>query len=66
MEIKDETLPLLYKIPEAARILAISERKLYELVAADQIPSLRSGKCLRIPLQALKDWIAEQTKSLQT
>jgi excisionase family DNA binding protein len=39
---------------EAAQMLGISRSKLYEMLAAEQIPSIRMGGVLRIPLAALK------------
>jgi excisionase family DNA binding protein len=41
---------------EAAEILGVSRSKLYELVAARKLPSVRldDGRLIRIPLSALK------------
>jgi excisionase family DNA binding protein len=49
---------LLLTVPEAAKALAISRSKLYELLASGTIASIRIGGSRRIPLTALEDYIA--------
>lgn len=54
--------PLLLR-PEAARkILDIGRNSFYELVRKGEIPSIRLGKNIRIPRQALLNFIEAQTK----
>jgi excisionase family DNA binding protein len=47
---------LLLRPAEAAEILGVSRSKLYELIAARKLPSVRldDGRLIRIPLSALK------------
>jgi excisionase family DNA binding protein len=47
---------LLLRPAEAAEMLGVSRSKLYELVAAKKLPSVRldDGRLIRIPLSALK------------
>jgi excisionase family DNA binding protein len=47
---------LLLRPAEAAEILGVSRSKLYELVAARKLPSVRldDGRLIRIPLSVLK------------
>lgn len=47
---------LLLRPAEAAELLGVSRSKMYELVAAGRIPSVRldGGRLIRIPFQALK------------
>ena len=42
---------------EAAAVLGIGRSKLYELLQAGQIPSVRIGKCRRIPAAALRELV---------
>jgi len=42
---------------EAADVLGIGRSKLYELLQAGQIPSVRIGKCRRIPATALRELV---------
>lgn len=63
-----ETLPDMLRVEEAAAVLRISRSCAYEEVAAFQrsggsegLPSIRIGtRSLRVPKQALLDWIAEK------
>lgn len=48
---------LLLTVPEAARALAISRSKLYELLAAGAIRSVRIDGSRRIPTTALNAYI---------
>ncbi|MBW8487251.1 helix-turn-helix domain-containing protein [Actinomadura parmotrematis] len=48
---------LLLTVPEAAKALAISRSKLYELLAAGAIRSVRVDGSRRVPLSALNAYI---------
>jgi len=65
MEIED--LPDMLRVDEAATILRISRSRAYEEVAAFQrtrgaegLPSIRIGRCLRVPKRSLIAWIDAQ------
>ncbi|SKA30942.1 DNA binding domain-containing protein, excisionase family [Marinactinospora thermotolerans DSM 45154] len=49
---------LLLTVPEAARMLAVSRSKLYELLASGEVRSLRIGGSRRIPVSALNDYVS--------
>jgi excisionase family DNA binding protein len=49
---------LLYTVREAAELLSIGRVKLYELVAAGRIESVRLDGSRRIPREALEEFIA--------
>lgn len=49
---------LLYRIQEAAEAVGVSRSKMYELIASGDIPSVRVGHSVRIPVEELKKWIA--------
>ena len=51
---------LLLRPAEAADRLGVSRAKAYELIASGTIPSIRVGSSLRVPVDALKTWIASQ------
>lgn len=53
---------LLYDPREAARLLSISRTKVYELMAAGLLASVRIGRSRRIPAQALRDFIASRER----
>jgi excisionase family DNA binding protein len=49
---------LLLTVPDAAAALSISRSKLYELLTAGLVPSVRIDGSRRIPLQALEAYVA--------
>jgi excisionase family DNA binding protein len=51
---------LLLTVVEAARRLEISRSLLYELMARDEIQSIRVGRLRRVPAEALSDYISRQ------
>jgi excisionase family DNA binding protein len=50
---------LLLTVPEAAESLAISRSKLYELIAAGLIRSVRIDGSRRVPVEALRTYVAQ-------
>ena len=49
---------LLLTVPEAAEALAISRSKLYELIAAGLVRSVRIDGSRRVPVEALESYVA--------
>lgn len=49
---------LLLTVPEAAKALAISRSKLYELIAAGPVRSVRIDGSRRVPIGALETYVA--------
>ncbi len=49
---------ILLTVPEAAGALAISRSKLYELLAAGLVRSVRIDGSRRVPVQALEAYVA--------
>ena len=56
---QDEPLPLLYRVSTAARLLAISRSRAYELCAAGILPTVRIGSSIRVPARALERFVKE-------
>jgi excisionase family DNA binding protein len=50
---------LLLTVPEAAKALAISRSKLYELLASDAVASIRIDGSRRIPLTSLEEYVSK-------
>jgi len=48
---------LLLTVSEAAGLLGISRSKAYELIAAEELHSVRIGTCRRVPRQVLVHYI---------
>ena len=58
---------LLLKPSEAAQVLGIGRSLIYELIARKEIPSIRLGRCIRIPSESLQRWLkAQEDQSIET
>jgi excisionase family DNA binding protein len=53
-----EPLPL--RPDEAARTLGVSRAMVYALLSAGVLPSVRVGSLMRVPVDALRQWIERQ------
>lgn len=51
---------MLLKLSEVAQMLGIGRSLVYELIAQGQIPSVRLGRCIRVPSESLQQWIKEK------
>jgi excisionase family DNA binding protein len=51
---------LLLRPAEAAEAIGIGRSKLYELLASGDLPSIRIGGSVRVPVDALREWIARR------
>jgi excisionase family DNA binding protein len=51
---------LLLRPIEAAEAIGIGRSKVYELLASGELPSIRIGASVRVPVDALRAWIARQ------
>ena len=50
---------LLLKPTEVSELTGMGKSKTYELIAAGIIPSVRIGKCVRVPADGLRQWIED-------
>ena len=50
---------LLLKPSEVAQILGIGRSMTYELINQKVIPSIRIGRCIRVPKASLQKWIED-------
>ena len=48
----------------AAKLLDISRSKIYEMIQRNEIPAVRLGGCLRIPVSALDDLVAKARQGI--
>jgi excisionase family DNA binding protein len=48
-------------IKEVSQIINMGRTKTYELVRAGRLPKVVIEGCLRVPVAALRTWIAEQS-----
>jgi excisionase family DNA binding protein len=62
----EETIAkILLKVTEVRKSTGFSRSKLYSMIASGELPSIRVGRSVRVPADALREWIerkmAEQT-----
>jgi|LakMenEpi03Aug12_release.lakeMendotaPanAssembly.Ray.scaffolds.fasta_scaffold820679_1 excisionase family DNA binding protein len=50
----------LWTIKEAAEQLSLSTRTIERMVSANQIPFIKIGRLIRIPVEEAKGWVAEK------
>ena len=60
-----ETEPLLVKPEEAAKMLGLSRSRIYAMVQCGELPSLRVGRCVRVPVERLRDWVELRQSSTE-
>jgi len=60
------TPTLLLTSKQAAKVLAISPRKLWDMTKTGTIPHIRLGRCVRYPVNDLQRWINVQKEGGQT
>lgn len=53
--------PLLIDSREVARLLGIGRTKAFTMMARDELPVIRIGRCVRVSREALVLWISNQT-----
>ena len=51
---------LLLKPVEVTQVLGIGRSLVYELIARKEIPSVRIGRCIRVPAESLQRWLKDQ------
>lgn len=57
---------MLLKPSEAQEVLGLGRSRVYEMLSTGELPSIRIGHSIRIPVKALEEWIEKQqaTESL--
>lgn len=56
---------LLLRPSEVAETLGFGRSKIYALLASGELPSVRVGTSVRIPVEGLRRWVAERACSAQ-
>jgi excisionase family DNA binding protein len=56
---------LLLKPLEVAELLGLSRSKVFEMLAAEDLPVVRIGRAVRVPRGDLEEWIRERTRVRQ-
>lgn len=61
-QVPDMDNKALLTVPEAARRLSLGRATAYRMVQMGELPSVRIGRAVRVPAQALAAWIAAHTR----
>ena len=58
-----QTEQILLRPSEAATRLALARSTLYLLIASGELPVVRIGRAVRLPLAALDEWVEKRTET---
>ncbi|MGH9890828.1 MAG: helix-turn-helix domain-containing protein [bacterium] len=56
---------LCISVPEAARLLGLGRNSVYEAVGRGEVPAVRIGRRLVVPIRALEAWLESQVQSAE-
>lgn len=56
---------LMLKPSEVAELTGWGRSKTYDLIAAGVIPAVKTGRSIRVPLAALRQWIESNTTGIE-
>ena len=57
MEREHEPKPLLVRVSQAGEILGVGRSTVYELIARGEIETVHIGRCCRVPVAALDEYV---------
>lgn len=52
-----DPLPLLLRVPEAARLLGVGRSLTYELIASGELEAIHIGSVIRVPVVAVHSFV---------
>ncbi|MGH8651450.1 MAG: helix-turn-helix domain-containing protein [Gammaproteobacteria bacterium] len=53
---------LLLTLPEAARTLSVATRTVRRLIERGELPKVKVGRCVRVPVEAVQAWVDKQMR----
>jgi len=62
----DRMEKILLRPTEAADLIGIGRSKVYELISKGELPSLKIGTSIRVPLAELRQWIAARVRDSES
>jgi excisionase family DNA binding protein len=51
---------ILLRVEEVAELLGLGRTKVFEMLAAGDLPTVRIGRCLRVPRENVERWVRDQ------
>jgi excisionase family DNA binding protein len=61
VEVMNMDQRLLLRAEEVRMLLGIGRSKVFEMMARGELPVVRMGRSVRVPREALEQWIADRT-----
>lgn len=61
-----DVLPMLLTVKDLEKELQLGRTRTYELVRSGDLPVIRIGRAVRIPLEALRQWVEAQAAGVQS
>jgi excisionase family DNA binding protein len=55
--------PMLLRAEEVAKVLGLGRSKVFEMLRANELPVVRIGRSIRVPVAQLERWIQERQES---
>ncbi len=52
---------ILLRAGEVSQVLGLGRSKIYEMMAAGELPTVRVGRAIRVPRAALEAWVSRHT-----
>ena len=53
---------LVYSVPQAAKVLDLSTKTVYQMTHMEGFPAIRLGRRTIIPRAALEEWLSQQVR----
>ncbi len=54
--------PLLLTIPQVSKKLGLGRTTIYHLIQKEGLPVMRFGRAVRVPADALKEWLKQRER----
>ncbi len=54
---------ILLRAEEVAELLGIGRTKVFEMISAGELPTVRIGRCVRIPRLELQAWVTSRARA---
>ncbi len=61
-----QTAPLLLRLTEVAEQLGLGRSTVYQLLQRGDLPCVRIGRSVRVPADALAEWVRERVETPET
>lgn len=57
---------ILLRVEEVAELLGLGRTKVFEMISAGELPTVRIGRCVRVPRADLERWVSSRARAVPT